>query len=190
MLIRGNLYSMLKLSLFIFFSILITVYCLLSTPIFARTTPADIINDQLETYNSRIQNYSPANKQKLNDWNKKIADFNSLKTTALETICLSQGLILDEFIRRNEVSEKLKTDGKTRNLSDPIENARYWLTYAHEAVAYQAAHVYVFNITGESAINQNILSTINGMESDLNVLRGKVQKSQNIVAELVNKNEI
>src|SRR5262249_40922229 len=150
----------------------------------------DIVNAQKDSYNRSIQNYSATNKQKLTDWDKKIEIFNDQKCAELEHIMETQGAILDEFIRRSEKNEKLATDGKTRNLSDPIENARYWLTYAHEAVAFQAAKVYVFNATGESAINQNILSTVNTMNGDLNILRGKVQKSQTIMEELINKNDL
>lgn len=179
-----------KLSVFFILVLLTTVYYQLSTPALARTTPQDIVNEEIAGYQSRIQNYSPQNKQKLTDWNKKIMDFNQQKSAQLEQICMTQGELLDEFIRRNDVKEKLKTDGKTRNLSDPIENARYWITFAHEAAAYQAAHVYVFNPTGEANVNRDILSTIGQMQSDLSVLRGKVQKSQDLVNDLINKNDL
>ncbi len=49
---------------------------------------------------------------------------------------LTQGGILDEFIRRK--GEGAGTD-----------KTRYWITYAHEAVAYQAAKVYIYNLTSE-----------------------------------------
>lgn len=171
---------------------LISLYTIYEIPntTFARTTPEDIVNAQKESYNRAIQNYSAENKQKLVTWDKKIEDFNDARCAELEHIMETQGAILDEFIRRSEKKERAITDGKTRNLSDPIENARYWLTYAHEAVAFQAAKVYVFNATGESAVNQNILSTINTMQSDLNVLKGKVRKSQTIMEELINKSEL
>jgi hypothetical protein len=173
-----------------FFLILAFSSYLLAPSIYARTTPEDIVNAQKESYQQSIKKYSAENKQKLDMWDKKIEIFNDQKSAELEHIMQTQGVILDEFIRRNEVAEKTITDGKTRNLSDPIENARYWLTYAHEAVAYQAAKVYVFNPTGEVSINQNILSTINIMQSDLNILKGKVQKSQTIMEELITKNEL
>jgi len=169
--------------------LLLTFYFLLAPSTFARTTPEDIVNAQKSSYQQSIRNYSTTSKEKLNLWEKKIETFNDLKCAELEHILATQGLILDEFIRRNEIEDKM-TDGKTRNLGDPIENARYWLTYAHEAVAFQAAKTYVFNATGESAINQNITSTINVMSGDINILKGKVQKSQTIIKDLVNKNEL
>lgn len=170
---------------------LVLTFNFLFTPsTFARTTPEDIVNAQKSAYQQSIRNYSTSSKEKLNLWEKKIETFNDIKCAELEHIMETQGLILDEFIRRNEISQKKMTDGKTRNLGDPIENARYWLTYAHEAVAYQAAKNYVFNATGESAINQNITSTINVMSGDINILKGKVQKSQTIIEDLVNKNEL
>lgn len=174
----------------VIFILLFSLLALLPQTTFARTTPEDIVNTQINSYNQSIRNYSAPNKQKLETWGKNIEVFNDLKSTELEHLMETQGAILDEFIRRSEVAEKKMTDGKNRNLSDPIENARYWLTYAHEAAAYQAAKVYVFNATGESAINQNIISTINTMQGDINVLKGKVQKSQTIIEDLVNKNNI
>lgn len=96
-----------------------------------------------------------------------------------------QGEILDEFIGRNNANKITGADGIHRNLTDPIENARYWLTYAHEAVAYQAAKVYVYNLTSEKNVNQDILSQINILSSDLNILRNKVLKSQQIIGGLV-----
>jgi len=177
--------------------IIAAIFLIIATPTYARTTPEDIVNAQKASYTQSIRNYSASNKQKLETWEKKIEVFNDLKSSELEHLMETQGAILDEFtrreamlIRRSEIAEKKMTDGKSRNLSDPIENARYWLTYAHEAVAYQAAKVYVFNPTGESAIHQNILSTINIMQGDINVLKGKVQKSQSIIEVLINKNEL
>ena len=176
--------------LLLFPLIILFILITLKTTTHARTTPEDIVNAQKESYNQRIQNYSQPSKQKLLEWDKKIELFNDQKSADLEHNLEAQGAILDEFIRRNEIAEKKQTDGITRNLSNPIENARYWLTYAHEAVAFQAAKVYIFNATSEASINQNILTTINTMQADLNNLRSKVQKSQTIIEELVNKNEL
>lgn len=80
---------------------------------------------------------------------------------------------------------RYETDGIKRNLENDVENTRYWLTYAHEAVAFQAAKVYVFNLTGQSNINRDINSTISQMYADLNGLRSKVIKSQKIILDLV-----
>ncbi len=178
-----------KLSVLLF-ALLIAAATQLIPQAQARTTPQDIVNDQIMAYESGIQSYSPQSKQKLTDWNKKIMSFNQQKSAALEQICMTQGELLDEFIRRNDLQEKLKTDGKTRNLAGPVENARYWITFAHEAAAYQAAHVYVFNPTGEANINRDVLSTISRMQSDLSILRSKVQKSQNLVENLINSNDL
>ncbi|MBI2022398.1 hypothetical protein HYS97_00920 [Candidatus Daviesbacteria bacterium] len=152
---------------------------------YARITPEDILNDQREAYNQRIKNYSPQNKQKLEEFEKKIADFNKEKTNLLGELMERQGLILDEYIRRTGVDPRYETDGIKRNLENDVENTRYWLTYAHEAVAFQAAKVYVFNLTGQSNINRDINSTISQMYADLNGLRSKVIKSQKIILDLV-----
>ncbi len=153
----------------------------------ARTTPEDIINAQKDTYNQRIKNYSASNKQKLQTASDKIELFNKEKTDLLETNMVRQGQILDEYMRRNHMEEGPETDGIHRNLSKPVENARYWLTYAHEAVAYQAAKIYIFNLTSEGNINGDINSQISQLQSDLNTLRSKVVKSQQIIADLVSK---
>jgi len=166
--------------------LLVTSYQLLVTPpTFARTTPQDIIDTQLESYNSKLQTYSPQSKLKLETASGRISDLNKKITSDWEANCLRQGEILEEYIRRFEIEEKKLTDGKTRNLSNEVENARYWLTYAHEAAAYQAANKYIFNLTSENNINSDINSKINQMSGDLNILRGKVLKSQKIIENLV-----
>ena len=175
--------------IFLSFFLFLCSFLLIPTT-YARTTPEDIVNAQKQSYQQSIQNYSTQNKQKLEIWDKKIEQFNDQKSAELEYIMETQGAILDEFIHRNEIAEKKQTDGKTRNLSDPIENARYWITFAHEAVAYQAARVYVFSPSGEANINQTITSTINQMHSDLNILRQKVQKSQDIMENLITNSKL
>lgn len=153
---------------------------------YSRTTPEDIINAQKQTYNQKVSNYSPEGKQKLSDFEKKIADLNALITSDYETQMLRQGTILDEYVKRNEILER-QGDGITRNLSEPVENSRYWITYAHEAVAYQAAKIYIPALTGEANINRDLTTQINILQSDINILRGKVIKSQNILKQTVNK---
>jgi ABC-type methionine transport system ATPase subunit len=99
---------------------------------------------------------------------------------------IRQGQILDEYIYRHNIEEP-QEDGKQRNLSNPVENARYWLTYAHEAVAYQAIQVYIFNLNGQANIKNDINAQINNLASSMNVLKGKVDKSQKLIADLVAK---
>lgn len=163
----------------------ISLILILPSSSFARTTPEDIINAQKEVYNQRIKNYSPENQQRVTKASEKVALFNKEKTAYLGALMERQGEILDEYIYRTGADPRYATDGIKRNLENDVENARYWLTYAHEAVAYQAAKVYVINLTSEASIKGNINSTISSMEYDLNTLRGKVIKSQNIIKELV-----
>lgn len=175
---------MTKLLLAILFLLLTTTYNL--QPIYARTTPEDILNDRWATYNAQIKNYSPDNQKKLTDFQKKIQDLNKQETDRLEAIMIRQGEILDEYIYRNKIDEPLE-DGKARNLSDPVENARYWLTYAHEAVAYQAIQVYIFNLNGQANIKTDVNAQVNKLAADMNILEGKVDKSQKIIETLVSK---
>lgn len=179
-------------SWFMVHSLLLVVFLLstnyyLSTTSYARTTPADILNAQKDAYNQKLQSFSPAGKQKVEEFDKKVAKLNKDKTDYLENLLERQGQILEEYISRTGADPRYETDGIKRNLENDVENARYWLTYAHEAVAFQAAKVYIFNLTSEANMKSNINSTINALENDLSVLRGKVIKSQNIISDLVTK---
>lgn len=153
--------------------------------VFARTTPEDIINSKKTAYEQRLKNYSLANQLKLRRLQQQIAALNKNRTEELDLIMQTQGTILDEYVKRFNIEEDGGKDGINRNLGDKVANARYWITYAHEAVAYQAAKVYVFNLTSESNIKNDTLSIINLFQSELNSARAKVIKSQNILLEVV-----
>lgn len=164
--------------------LLTTTYQL--SPTFARTTPEDILNERRQSYNTQFSKYSPDNQKKLAAFEQKVANLNKQQTDELEQRMVRQGEILNEYVFRKGINER-QADGISRNLSDPIENARYWLTYAHEAVAYQAAKTYIFSLSGESAIKGSITSQINQLQSDMNILSGKVDKSQKIIEAIVTK---
>jgi len=153
---------------------------------FSRTTPEDIINSQKDSYNQKLNNYSPEKKQKVQEFDKKIAQLNKKQTTELDAYMVYQSQILDEYVRRNNIQERV-SDGINRNLEDPVENARYWLTFAHEAVAYQAAKIYIFNLSGEANIKRDIQNTANTLQNDMAVLKNKVIKSEGILKALVSK---
>ena len=79
-------------------------------------------------------------------------------------------------------------DGHQKRLgkeTEQIEKARYWITYAHEAVAYQAAKIYVFELSSEANLKSDMLSTISLFQNELNSTRSKIIKSQNILRETV-----
>ena len=122
-----------KTSLFI----LTTCYLLLATSIYARTTPEDIVNSKKDSYNQTVQNYSPENKQKLDSYSHNIATLNKIITDDYQFNMETQALILNEYIKRNPEQAS----------SSQVENAQYWLTYAHEAVAFQAAKIYIFEFS-------------------------------------------
>jgi hypothetical protein len=177
---------MLKLLPILVFLISLFIIHNTSFIIHARTTPQDIKNQQQAEYNQKINNYTPENKQKIETYSQKIADLNAKITKEWEENLLRQGQILEEYTRRKDLKLKMgSSNGINRNLSDPIENAQYWLNYAHEAVAYQAAGDYIINLSGEKNINSDISSKISALQSDINGLRGKVLKSQQIIANLV-----
>jgi hypothetical protein len=155
-------------------------------PLFARTTPDDILREQRDVYNMRVKNYSPENQKKLAEFEQKVAAMNKNQTDILEAKMVRQGEILNEYVFRQGIQER-QADGISRDLSDPVENARYWLTYAHEAVAYQAAKHYIFDLSGEANMKANVTSKINQLANDIDILAGKVDKSQKLVEALVSK---
>jgi hypothetical protein len=175
---------MLRFSLIVLLSLL-TLYASPFT-LYARTTPDDILREQRDVYNMRVKNYSPENQKKLAEFEQKVAAMNKNQTDILEAKMVRQGEILNEYVFRQGIEER-QADGISRNLSDPVENARYWVTYAHEAVAYQAAKHYIFDLTGENNIKANINSKINQLANDVDILAGKVDKSQKIIEALINK---
>jgi hypothetical protein len=166
---------------------LITFHLSLS-PIQARTTPQETVDQQKADFDQRTKNYSPQNKQKLLDYQQKIADLNKKITDDWEKNLFRQGQILEEYTSRKKINLAMGSkDGINRNLQDPIQNAQYWLNFAHEAVAYQASQKYLITPTAESSINSNITSKISSLQSDLTGLKAKVLKSQQIIASLVSK---
>lgn len=149
--------------------LLTTTYFLPAT-VFARVTPEDIINEQKDIYNTRVKNYSPANKQKLDEAYKKIQALNLRIYGELDELMIRQGQILDEYLARKGFKE-----------TEAIRNSRYWITFAHEAVAYQQAKIYVFSLTGEANVERDINIAINNLQADITTLKGKVIKSQGIL---------
>lgn len=156
-------------------------------PAFARTTPEDIYNEKRQAYEDKRQTYSLENQKKLDQYEKEIKNLNAFITQELEVNTLRQGEILDEYIRRNNIPTVPETDGIARNLSDPVENARYWITYAHEAIAFQAAKNYMFGLTGEANINKDIVIQIQALQGDTGVLKSKVEKSKQALLSLLKK---
>jgi peptidoglycan hydrolase CwlO-like protein len=172
----------------LFLIILLSFLTLYTSPftLYARTTPDDILREQRDVYNARVKNYSPENQRKLAEFEQKVAAMNKNQTDILEAKMVRQGEILNEYVFRQGIEER-QADGISRDLSNPVENARYWVTYAHEAVAFQAAKHYIFDLSGENNIKANINSDINQLANDIDILAGKVDKSQKIIETLINK---
>lgn len=162
-------------------------FFLLPITIFARTTPEDIYNEKRQAYETRRQTYSLENQKKLDQYEQEIKALNAFITQELENNTLRQGEILNEYILRNNIPTVPETDGIRRNLSNPVENARYWITYAHEAIAFQAAKNYMFGLTGEANINRDIVLQIQALQGDTGVLKGKVEKSKQALIKLLEK---
>ena len=138
-----------------------------------RITPEDVINTKKGKLNAKVANYSNENKLKLEKISEKISNLNKEKTDGLDRIMIIQAQILDGHQKRL---------GKE---TEHIEKARYWITYAHEAVAYQAAKIYVFELSSEANLKSDMLSTISLFQNELNSTSSKIIKSQNILRETV-----
>lgn len=174
--------KILPASLFLFLTALIfTPFAL------ARVNPESIYNDQRQAYEIKRQTYSLENQKELDQYEDEIKNLNAFITTELEQDTLRQGEILDEYIRRNNIPTIPETDGIHRNLTDPVENARYWITYAHEAIAFQAAKNYMFGLTGEKNLNKDIIIQIQALQSDIGGLKGKIEKSKQTLVSLLKK---
>jgi hypothetical protein len=156
-------------------------------PVSARTTPEDIYNEKLQAYEAKRQTFSLENQKKLDQYQEEIKALNAFITKELENNTLVQGELLDEYIRRKDIPTVPETDGIRRNLTDPVENARYWITYAHEAIAFQAAKNYLFSLGSESTLDRDIILQINALQSDTGVLKGKIEKSKQALISLLKK---
>ena len=167
--------------------LLLLTYFTLPVSTSARTTPEDIYNEKRQAYETRRQTYSLENQKKLDQYEEEIKTLNAFISQELENNTLRQGEILNEYILRNDIPTVPETDGIQRNLSDPVENARYWITYAHEAIAFQAAKNYMFGLTGEANINKDIIIQINALQGDIGILKGKVEKSKQALIALLKK---
>lgn len=166
--------------------ICLIIFLFFSKYSFAKATPASTINSQIESYNQTVKTYSKSHQQSLTKLSKDITDLNQQKTSELEQNLQTQGEILDEYVSRNNLSENGGIDGIHRN-SDSLSQARYWLTFAHEAVAYQAAKNYIFYLTSENNIKSDANNLIGSFETDLNYVRNQVLKSQVTIKNLVSK---
>jgi len=142
--------------------------------VFARVTPEDIVNLQKQAYQVKVKNYSSSHQQKLDNLVGKIALVNKTRTDELNQIMKIQAAILDECQQRS-----------TEKNQEEVEKARYWITFAHEAVAYQQAKIYIFGLSSEANIKNDVLEAVNLFWGELNSTRGKVIYSQNILEELV-----
>lgn len=153
----------------------------------ARTTPEDIYNEKRAAYEAKRQTFSLENQKKLDQYEEEIKTLNTFITQELENNTLRQGEILNEYILRNNIPTVPETDGIRRNLTDPVENARYWITYAHEAIAFQASKKYLFQLSTENNTDRDIVLQINALQSDIGILKGKIDRSKQALLSLLKK---
>ena len=158
----------------------------------ARVTVADQINEQQASYQTAVSRYSVANQQKLKNLSEQISQVNKNYTDQLERTLTIQGQILDEYQSREDDPKRIQNQllyhtPRDQLSNGAVEKARYWLTFAQEAVAYQAAHQYIFNLRGESAIKADGRSLVNQLKSDLKILTQKALNAQIMVKKVINE---
>jgi hypothetical protein len=166
--------SKLPFRISIIFLLFLLIFLASQKNTFALYKPYLKIEADRAAYQTKVAKYSPENQKKLTDLSNQIVEINNKDVALLNQQIDAQAALLDEFQRRNNFQT-----------TPQIDKARYWLTYAHEAVAFQLIQVYIFNLTSEKTIKNDATSTVNKFESDLNSTRGKVINSLNIVKNTV-----
>lgn len=164
--------------------IALIIFLLSPTLTLARTTPQDQIDDAKQAYNQKVKNYSAMHQQQLSKFTKDIATLNKEETDYLENLVLQQGEILDEYVKRNNINENGGSDGVHRN-QDPVSVARIQITRAHESIAFQAAKIYILNLTSENGIKNSANNLISNLQSDLDPPKQATIYSQSLVQNLV-----
>ncbi len=177
------------LACLLFFSLFLSFF----SPVLARVTAADQLNAQQQAYDQTVSHYSASHQQQLQQLTTDIAGLNKKYTDQLDQLAQTQGEILDEYQARHP-SEKRTQNQLTYHTprdelagNDRGEQVRYWITYAHEAVAFQAAKKYIINLHGEGSIKSDAKSTVSILRSDLASARQKVVNSQKMLEQLVNE---
>ena len=150
----------------------------------ARTTPQDTIDEAQNSYNQRVKSYSVVHQKQLDQFSKDVTALNKQETDYLENIVLKQGEILDEYVKRNNINENGGEDGVHRS-NDPVSTTRIAITRVHEAIAYQAAHAYILNLTSESNIKNAANNAVANLQSDLSRVRESTIYSQSLLQNLV-----
>ena len=153
-----------------------------------RTTPDDLAREALQAYENTLKTYTPTHQQNLKDMTTKIADTNRSLSAQLTAAMETQAVILDEYqtrLGKGNLQESFHSPQDGKNSTDPLDQARYWVTYAHEAVAWQAAKQYTITLTGEKNIKSDALQTIGALRADLASTRQKVLNSQALLQKVV-----
>lgn len=140
----------------------------------ARITPADIVNAKREDFTQKFNTYSPTSQQKINEVMDAINQANADSTAILGAIMIRQGNILDEYLSRKKFIE-----------TESIKDARYWVTFAHEAIDYQRQRVYIPVLTSESNLNGDLSNLLSNYRSQLSYARGTAVKSLDKVSKTV-----
>ncbi|OGE38862.1 hypothetical protein A3D25_03460 [Candidatus Daviesbacteria bacterium RIFCSPHIGHO2_02_FULL_43_12] len=175
--------SLINSVFFLAFALLVTLNSQLIT-IYARVSQEDIVNSQKENYAQKVAGYSAENKFKLESLSQKIVGINKKRTDELEQLTLTMGEVLDEYQARMGDEKRPAYERE----QDAVGNARYWITFAHEAIAFQAGKIYIFNLTSEGNLKSDASSTINLFQSNLEYARAKTIYALNLLKGVV-KNE-
>lgn len=98
-----------------------------------------------------------------------LSDINRKVCTRFEEDVSRLAAIMEEVRRRQGITETRVAFG---GIDDQIKSADYWITYAAEAIAYQRAQKF---------------SSVSGLKSSLEVLRGKVLRAKTEVGKALDE---
>lgn len=143
----------------------------------ARVTPDDIYQERRAEFKKgldKINNEKVKSDVLEADWTLK--EINQNVTGRFDKDMAILAGIVSELEQRVDKQEK----------ENPyLEDALYWVTFAHEAVAYQKIQDYTPNLSGNTPLAAIKLSS-NRLRGDLNTLKGKILKAKTMVKKAVN----
>lgn len=155
--------------------LLISFFTFNFTPVFARVTPDDLLQQKKADFQTNLE--------KIKDNQKKQAVIKADLTLQEinQQVCLrfqedlnKMAAILDEEKRRQNVTKTIVAYGQGNT---PLDAAAYSLNFAAEALAYQKAQNYTPNISGGN-LSGAVNTSSGNLRSDLGVLKGKILNAQ------------
>jgi hypothetical protein len=163
-------------------TLLSTVYYPLFT-VSARYTPEDAYQEKRAVYDAALAKISDSAKvEKIKQADSLLNQINQSVTFRFDEEINRLGAIMMEVRRRQGITETRVAFG---GVETDIEQADYWVNYAAEAVAYQKIQDYTPQFSSESQAKGAITASMNNLENDLEILKGKILKAKTEVGKVI-----